>query len=758
MNDPPQMPSPQAESAMALYQAGRLVEAEQAYRRLLDQDAGDTDSLHMLGVIAWQRGAADTAMSLIEKAALREPRNARYRNSLGVVLAEQGQMQEALDCFERAVGFEPVLAETYNNYGSALRSLGHLEAALAAYDNAVKTRADNVEAHCNRGNILEALNRPNDALAAYNDTLRLDPLFAIAHNGQGNVLVQKGQLDAALTAYDKAIELRPDYAEAHYNRGNVLKAFGRFAEALSAYDRSLRIDHDFVDAQNNYGTVLEALNRPDEALAAYDQAIRINPNCAKAHNNRGNVLREQGRLDEALAAFETSIQSDPGSAIAHNNLGNLLKDQGRLKDALTHFEKAIQIDPNSPKPHSNYLMCLTYDPEQDDDALFRAHVRWGEQHGHPPGAFANHGNSKDVNKTLRIGLVSGDLGRTPTGWFLESVLRELDDSVVQTICYSDRLQEDALTDRLRSYAFAWRSTSTLTDATLAEAIRADDVDILIDLAGHAGGTRLSCFALKPAPIQASWIGYHETTGLPAMDYILMDPVVVPEGAERWFTETVVRLPHSRFCYAPPEYSPDVFDPPALTNGYITFGSFNNLSKVNDEVVSVWAEVLADVPRSRMILKWPTLDDVNERKRMEDAFAEFNIASDRLEMRGRSRHHQLLAEYGDIDIALDPFPYCGGLTSCEALWMGVPIVTLPRTRPVSRMTTAFLTALQEPEWIAESSADYIRVAAGLADDVDDLIAHRHEQRERMRTSHLCDGTGAARDLETALRSMWQKWCE
>lgn len=760
MDDPPETPSAHtsdAEGAMALYRSGRLADAEQAYRHLLDQDADNADSLHMLGVIAWRRGAADDAKSLIEQALRQEPQNARYYNSRGIVLANQGQLEDALSCFEQAIGLDSDLVEAHNNYGNVLKSLGRLEAALAAYDTAVGSRSGYVEAHCNRGDVLEALSRPNDALAAYDEAVRIDPRSARAHNGRGNVLVGRGNLKAALVAYDRAIELRPEGAEDHYNRGNVLKALGRFAEALTAYDRSLRIDSEFIDAQNNYGTVLDSLDRPDEALAAYDRAIRIDPNCAKAHNNRGNILRDQGRLKEALAAFETSIQLDPDSAIAHNNLGTLLKDQGRLDAALAHFEKAVRIDPNSSKPHSNYLMCLTCDPEQDDDALFQAHKRWGERHGHPHGAFTCYENSRTVNKTLRVGLVSEEFGRTPTGWFLESVLCELNDKTVQAICYSDRLLEDALTDRLRSCAFAWHSTSTLTDAKLAESIRADGIDILIDLSGHAGGNRLGCFALKPAPVQVSWIGYHETTGLPAMDYILMDPVVVPMGAERWFTETVVRLPHSRFCYAPPEYSPVVVDPPAIANGHMTFSSFNNLAKVNPEVIRVWARILTEVPDSRLILKWTTLDDSEECKRMENAFADFGIESDRIDMRGRSRHHRLLAEYGDVDIALDPFPYCGGLTSCEALWMGVPIVTLPHTRPVSRMTTAFLTAMQKTEWIAESTADYIRIATELASDLDGLTAQRSEQRESMRVSPLCDGARAARDLEAALRHMWRRWC-
>jgi protein O-GlcNAc transferase len=587
--------------------------------------------------------------------------------------------------------------------------------------------------------------------------LEIDPDLASAHLTLGFIRQQRGRLMEALAAYDRAVQIKPHYAEAHFNRGVILESWGRLEHALAAYDQALALKSDFAQAHFGRGIVLRRQGRLDEALEAYDRVLRINPHDHRAHVDRGAVLRQQGRLKEALAAYEQALRIEPKNAWAHNNRGNVLAFQGRFREAAVAYENAVRLKPDFAEADSNRLFCLMYDPTQDDASLFAAHRGWGEQHGHPANAYATHANGRDPARTLRVGLVSADLGRHPVGYLVEPLLA-VDRAKIQIVCYSDRRVEDDLTERLRAKATSWRSTLGVPDTALAETIRNDGIDILIDLAGHTLGNRMRLFTLKPAPVQVSWIGYPYTTGLPAIDYVLMDKVVVPPGEERWFVERVVRLPDTRFCYAPPEYAPGPAPPPAVERGFITFGSFNNLLKVTPSVIRLWALVLDAVPHARLLLKWATLAEPETEAHYRRLLGDLGVDLARVELRGASPHPAMLAEYADVDIALDPLPYSGGVTSLEALWQGVPVVTLPRSRPVSRQSQAFLTALGRPEWVAKDLDDYVCIAADLASDLDRLTDLRREQRRRMAASPLCDAPRHARHFEAAMRSMWRHWCK
>ncbi|HEX6114355.1 MAG TPA: hypothetical protein VFZ10_18810, partial [Geminicoccaceae bacterium] len=361
------------------------------------------------------------------------------------------------------------------------------------------------------------------------------------------------------------------------------------------------------------------------------------------------------------------------------------------------------------------------------------------------------------DKVLRVGLVSADFDRHPVGYLIEPLLAAADPAEVHFVCYSGVGEEDDLSARLKRRSAAWRSTLGMSDRAMADLVRADGIDILIDLAGHTAANRLPVFGLEPAPVQVSWIGYPCTTGLRAIGYALMDEATVPAGAERWFVERVVHLPETRFCYAPPEYAPPPGPPPMLAHGRVTFGSFNNLCKVTPEVVRLWARVLEAIPGARLILKWKTLADPETRARYRRWFAAEGTDPARVELRAASPHPQMLAEYADVDVALDPFPYSGGITTLEALWQGVPIVTLPGMRPVSRQTLGFLRNLGRAEWVARDPDDYVRISVGLASDPQALAAIRRTQRARMAASPLCDAPRFARHFEAALRALWHDWC-
>ena len=493
-------------------------------------------------------------------------------------------------------------------------------------------------------------------------------------------------------------------------------------------------------------------------MAAYDKAIAIDPACAPAHYNRGNLLLETGHVSESLAAYDTALRLTPDDAVAQSNRGNALMAAGRIDDAIAAFDTALRIRPDYLDAHANRIMALHANPEVDEQTILADALAFDRRIGQaPPGrVFAN---PADPARRLRIGYVSGDFRAHPVGYFMAQVLANRDRSATEVFCYSNALQTDAMTQRLQAVSDHWRSVTGVPDQAAADLITGDGIDILVDLSGHTGLNRLAMFALRPAPVQVTWLGFWGTTGLRAMDYILSDDVTIPPGHEKFYTEDVIRLPAGRFCYSPPDYAPPVAaEPPMRRLGHVTFGSFNNLIKVGPAVIRLWAAVLHAVPEARLVLKWQSLVDAGVRNRLISGFASAGIGSERLVLRGASSHPDMLAEYADIDIALDP-PHCsGGLTSCEALWMGVPVVTMPGAGALSRQTLGFLRALGITDWVAQTPADYVRIAANLAADAAGLAASRASLRPLMAASPLCDGVGFAAGLDAAYRRIWQRWCE
>jgi predicted O-linked N-acetylglucosamine transferase (SPINDLY family) len=339
---------------------------------------------------------------------------------------------------------------------------------------------------------------------------------------------------------------------------------------------------------------------------------------------------------------------------------------------------------------------------------------------------------------------------------MASILEAHAPECVESFVYSNGPVADATTDRLRRAAGAWRDVSAMTDEAVASLVRSDAIDVLVDLSGHSARNRLAVFGARAAPVQVSYLGYVATTGLASIDYVLTDADTAPPGSEGLFSEAVVRLPSGKFCYVPPAYASEPAPPPSARTGAVTFGSFNNVLKLGPEVIDLWSQVLAAAPGSRLVLKWPALAEPCVRDRIARAFEACGVEAGRLDLRGVSPHAAMLGEYGDIDVALDPFPHCGGLTTCEALWMGVPVVSLPQERPASRQSLAILNLIGLGELCARSTADYVEIAARLATDAPRRAALRSDLRRRMAASPLCDGAGFTRELEAAFRQMWRRW--
>lgn len=695
------------------------------YLRVLAVHPNHAKSLHELGVVVYQMGRRDRGVELIRQATRRDGRNPRYLLNLGNALKNQGELDDAIAAFRKAIVIKPDLAEAHFNLGSALSDQGRLHETIAAYRNLIA----------------------------------IDPKLAEAHANLGNALNALGRLDEAIAVFRKAIIIKPGLTEAHFNLGNALYDHGRLDEAIAAYREAIAINPELAPAHCNLGTALKDQGRIEEAIAACRRAVAITPDYAAAHYNLGNALKDHGKLDEAVAAYREAIAVKPDFGAAYANLGNVLNEQGRLDEAIAAYRRAIAIKPDA-MVHSNLLLCLNYDDKSTSAGIFAEHREWNDRYGRqlsPPTAYANE---LAPERRLRIGYISPDFREHSVAYFMEPLLKGHDRQAVEVFCYADVTRPDMVTARLRGLVDHWLGIVGLSDDEMVERIRADGIDILVDLAGHTARNRLPLFARKPAPVQATWLGYPNTTGLEAIDYRLVDAVTDPAGeADAWASESLVRLESGFLCYGGLDRAPEPTVPPCLETGAVTFGSFNNPIKASAATLNAWGRLLSQAPKARLLLKGRTFGDVVARRLFLARLAERGVALDRVELvpwLPESAAH--LALYDRIDIALDPFPYNGVTTTCEALWMGVPVVTLKGDRHAGRVGASLLTQIGLMDLIANSVEDYIEIAVTLAEDTGRLRDLRRSLRPRLAESPLCDRHAFARKIEVAYRAMWRRWCE
>jgi len=598
--------------------------------------------------------------------------------------------------------------------------------------------------------------RVDDAVASYRRALQLKPDYPEAHNNLGAALSTQRRREEAMAAYRRAIELRPNYAQAHGNLGIALREEGHLEEALASYRRAIEYNPDDAMTHSNLGAVLSEQGRPDEAAAACLRALQIDPDSIAALNNLGSVRRDQGRLDDAVAAFRRALQLQPDCAGAHVNLGNALKDRGVLDAAIAAYRRALQLEPDNARLHSNLVYTLHFDPDHDERSIAEEHRRWSRQFADPLKPFLlPHPNDSNPERRLRVGYVSPDFCGHVISHFLAPLLEAHDRTEFEIHCYASVKCPDSMTQRVKRSADVWRDVLGVDDHALAQQIREDRIDILVDLTQHMADNRLPVFARKPAPVQVAWLGYPGSTGLEAIDFRLTDATIEPEGSA-WSqsVEEPVRLPDSWFCFAPLEDYPVPGELPALRSGSVTFGCMNNFCKSNEAVFTVWSKVLAATPDSKLLLVCPGGESAD---RIRQFFHSRGIGPERLELAAPRPFQQYLGLYQQIDIGLDPFPYTGGTTTCDALWMGVPVVSLPGKRAVSRIGLSILTTVGLPELAAHSEDEYVRIATTLAVDLPRLATLRATLRDRMQSSRLMDAPRFAGNFEQACRKMWRAWC-
>lgn len=647
-------------------------------------------------------------------------------------LHESGDLAGAEQRYRAILRTDARDADATHLLGLIAHQRGEHAQAVERISAAIALKGDKAIYHFNLGNALAALDRPQEAAESFRAALKLDPAHIAARSNLAHALALSGRNREAADELRRLEELQPS-ADTRYALASALM---RVADA------------DPASAQHY-----------DEAAALLREAWREADDPVEAGLALAYCLQQRKHWTKAAEQYAALLALKPDNPAAHNNLANCYNQLGRMSDAIVHYRETYRLAPDFPEALASVAACLNYDPDCTPEQSTKEHLRWAEQVAAPYYPRTLHfANDRDPQRRLRIGYVSPDLRRHPVSAIFAPILAAHDRSRVETTCYYNYAGEDRITLRLKALAGRWRTVVGMDDEALCAQIREDGIDILVDLAGHTTYNRLLVFARKPAPIQVSWLGYFNTTGLATMDYFLSDRWSSPEGQERHFVERLLRLPHTRFCYQPPEYMPEVGPLPAASRGQITFGCLNNLAKLNERVLALWGEVLRALPDSRLLVQTSALDDAPNRARFSALCAQHGIAPSRLELRGFVPVDESLASYAEIDIALDPFPFCGGMTSLEALWLGVPVITLAGETIASRQSASMLMNLGLPELIAENSAQYVHAAAQLARDLPRLAALRSRLRQRFAASPLMDYTGFARALEAIYLKMWRDWLE
>lgn len=596
-----------------------------------------------------------------------------------------------------------------------------------------------------------------EAQALYQRVLKTDPSDPDALHLLGRLTSLAGGHELGLQLIGMALKHRPMTPEFLESMAMVHSKMGNPEKAISCMEQLLIQQPSHAQWHNLLGMFLKKEGRLQEATAAYRKALTLNPELAEAANNLGNALRDLGEVGQAIAAFEKALSLAPGVAEIHNNLGGALKDQGKIPAAILCYRRALELKKDYVEAHSNLLLAMNYAEASSAKEILAEHQAWAAQHAnHIPRAKLRPDIHKDPERPLRIGYVSPDFRRHAAAGFLEPIFSHHDTSNFQIYLYSNNSVKDAVTDRFRSLAYQWRQTETLTDAAAAQLIQNDSIDILVDLTGHTVRNRLLLFARKPAPIQITYLGYPTTTGLTTMDYRLTDSHADPAGlTESHYTEKLLRLPDCTWCYHASSESAEVTPLPALKSGYITFASFNNFAKVGPGVIALWSKILKAIPSSKLqvLIRGGSADNDH----VSQLFEKEGVERDRILLISKRSTKDYFKLYGEVDVALDPFPCNGGTTTCDALWMGIPVLSLAGSTFVSRAGVTLLQNLQLNQWICATPEDYVNAAIRLTSDLSALAELRSQLRSRMQKSPLMDAPRFTKNLEKAYRTAWREWC-
>jgi len=673
---------------------------------------------------------------------------------LGVAIAEQGKMAEAIEPMKKVVLLEPKDAEAHRNLATALKEVGEIKTAEVHFRKSITLNSQDPLAQMSLGKILNEQLNFIDAEKVCRKAIVLTYDFPEAHDQLGIALLGQKKLTEAESSFRSAISLKPEMADAHNNLGITLNEQIRYAEAEASYIQALKLNPIFTNAFMNLAKNFSDQEKYTQAEIAYRKALEIDPKHTLSLTGLGLALHLQRKEEEARAVLEQALALDAQLPEALNTLGNVHKELGNTQIALDYYRKAIDIKPEFTFVYSNMLLIAGYHAKLPPEQLLQDAKQYG---AYVSAQVKNRYKSwlcqlPNDNIKLRIGFVSGDLKRHAVAFFLEGLLRHFDKSKIELIAYTTQPKEDEVTALIKPHFIKWQAIYGKSDKDAAEIIYQDAPHILFDLSGHTAYNRLPMFAYKPVPIQVTWAGYPATTGMTEMDYILADPYLVPVGEEHPFVEQVWRLPEVAGCFAPLVEDVPVAALPALQNGYITFGCFNNLVKMSDDVVAVWSQILNAIPDSKLYLQTRQLSEQSVVQQTYDRYAAHGIAPERLILEGVTARVDYFKSYNKIDIALDPFPCPGGTTTADTLWMSVPVLTMKGRDFWSRLGESLSHNVGLPDWIAEDTEDYIRKAAAFAGDKNYLMELRGELRDKVMASPLFDAERFTKHFEDAMHKM------
>ncbi len=563
------------------------------------------------------------------------------------------------------------------------------------------------------------------------------------------------KLNESLHAQRQSILLNPNDYESHNNLGVLLFELGDRAAAEDCHKRAIKLNPNFAEPYANLGNIFFENGMLNESKNNFKIAIKLKPNKASFYSNLGNIYKDGGFLIKAISHYKKAISLKPDFSSAYCNLGNTLRDIGNLDDAIKSYKKALEIDPNYKEVFSNLLFLKS--SVSEDSKLY---LKEAKKYGHliknnTKKKYSNWDYEKDIKK-LKVGFVSNDLKNHPVGYFLESLFLNLENSSLELFAYSNNLKEDELSSRIKPKFVKWTQIANKKDSEAAKLIYNDNINILIDLSGHTSGNRLPIFAMKPSPIQLTWLGYWASTGLNEIDYILGDPFVTPKKEKNHFIEKIWQLPEIFSCFSEPNFSIDLASLPAIRNGYITFGCFNNLTKMTNEVIKVRSEILKKIPGSRLFLKNKQLEDELTRKKVIEKYAKYEINSERLILEGRSSRKKYLETYNQIDISLSPFPFGGSTTTIEGLWMGVPALVKKGDNFISHIGESILHNSHLSDWICQTNDDYIDKAIMFSSDIKKLKKLKKNLRNHNLSSIIFNSKKFSINFENALWEMWNKY--
>lgn len=623
---------------------------------------------------------------------------------------------------------EKILAKYPNEHrvlhlmGLIAHRRGQHAAALELMNRSSTLAGDVPDYRCNRATVLLAMKRPQDALAELEFAQRLLPDNPEVLYNLGLARGALKQWDEAVTALRRHVELRPNSAAGLALLGEALRKTKQYAKAI-------------------------------DALQA---ATRLEPQNAATWISLGHALFETGHVEASIYDFIRAIELAPDNVEGHLGLAMALRDRGELETELAYYRRAIELNPADVSAHSALLVMFNFVPGVTHQELAREHALWNQRHAEPlAGEIRPHDNLKDPSRPLRVGFVSPDFLDHSVRFFLLPVLETIDRTNFQIHCYSNTDQSDHITRRIQSLSDGWHEIVQIPDHDLSEQIREQQIDILIDLSMHSSNNRALFFARKPAPVQAAWLAYPGTTGLTAMDYRLTDRFQDPEGQdESWSSERPMRLPDCWCCFGPGDERPPVQSPPVQKTGSITFGSLNAFRKINQPVLALWAQILRQMPDSTLMLVCP---EGSPQAKVLEFMQLQGVSPSRIRLVPELSRDEYFRRYNQIDIALDPFPFNGMTTTCDTLWMGVPVITMPGVLPAGRVGSGLLTCVGLSDLVATDAEDYVKKACALAGDVSRLVELRQTMRDRMQASPLMDAQRFTRNFENALRSMWRAWC-